>query len=247
MPIDRDLRTIPGYRIVRPLGSGGGGAVYLAIQESLNREVALKLLHGYLRDELSVRRFLREARMLSRLSHPNLVRVLDFGGEDTSPFVAMELLGGGTLRERIEQFRPRPAMSADLAVRLARDLLTGLVALNETGVVHRDIKPANVFLRVDGGGVLGDFGLARLVAPEITQLTPHGNILGTVAYLPPEAYAQDFEWTHAQDMFSLGLTLHEALTGRHPTDHRPIPPGFRPPDPASLVDAEQAGLGVLVS
>jgi serine/threonine protein kinase len=196
------------YRRERPLGHGGMAAVFLARDEELDRPVAIKLLAENLAGDTAFRdRFLREARLAARLSHPNVVSVYDAGeAEDGRPFIVMEYVPGVTLAE---VGRPAPAEAVGLVVQACH----GLAHAHEAGLVHRDVKPQNLLLRDDGVLKVADFGIAR--AAETTALTQVGTVLGTAAYLSPEQ-ALGEEVTPAADVYALGAVLYELLAGRPP-------------------------------
>jgi serine/threonine protein kinase len=186
--------------------------VYLGYDSDLDRPVAIKVLAENLAgDEAFRRRFLREARLSARLSHPNVVRVYDAGEQaDGRPYIVMELVDGETLAEVLRQRGPLPAdETAALAVQACR----GLAHAHAAGLVHRDVKPQNLLLQRDGTLKVADFGIAR--AAEGTALTQAGTVLGTAAYLSPEQ-ALGQEATPAADVYSLGAVLYELLTGRPP-------------------------------
>ena len=196
------------YRLERPLGHGGMATVYLAQDEELHRPVAIKLLAENLASDAAFReRFLREARLAARLSHPNVVTVYDAGeAEDGRPYIVMEYVPGTTLAEL---GRVPPDEAVGLAVQACR----GLAHAHSAGLVHRDVKPQNLLLREDGTVKVADFGIAR--AAETTALTQVGTVLGTAAYLSPEQ-ALGEQVTAAADVYSLGAVLYELLTGRPP-------------------------------
>jgi len=196
------------YRLERPLGHGGMATVYLARDEDLHRPVAIKLLAEHLAGDTAFReRFLREARLAARLSHPNVVTVYDAGeAEDGRPYIVMEYVPGTTLAE-LGRIPP------DEAVGLVVQACRGLAHAHSVGLVHRDVKPQNLLLREDGTVKVADFGIAR--AAETTALTQVGTVLGTAAYLSPEQ-ALGEEVTAAADVYSLGAVLYELLTGRPP-------------------------------
>jgi len=196
------------YRVERPLGHGGMATVYLAQDEELHRPVAIKLLAENLANDAALReRFLREARLAARLSHPNVVSVYDAGetGEGL-PYIVMEYVPGRTLAE-VGRIPP------DEAVGLVLQACRGLAHAHAAGLVHRDVKPQNLLLREDGTVKVADFGIAR--AAETTVLTQVGTVLGTAAYLSPEQ-ALGEEVTAAADVYSLGAVLYELLAGRPP-------------------------------
>jgi serine/threonine-protein kinase len=196
------------YRLERPLGHGGMATVYLAQDEELRRPVAIKLLAENLASDTAFReRFLREARLAGRLSHPNVVSVYDAGeAEDGRPFIVMEYVPGTTFAE-LGQIPPGEAV--ELAIQACR----GLEHAHDAGLVHRDVKPQNLLLREDGTVKVADFGIAR--AAETTALTQIGTVLGTAAYLSPEQ-ALGEEVTTATDVYALGAVLYELLAGRPP-------------------------------
>jgi serine/threonine-protein kinase len=183
-------------------------SVYLAQDEELHRPVAIKLLAENLAGDSDFReRFLREARLAARLSHPNVVSVYDAGeAEDGRPYIVMEYVPGRTLGE-LGRLSPNEAV--ELAVQACR----GLAHAHAAGLVHRDVKPQNLLLRDDGTVKIADFGIAR--AAETTALTQVGTVLGTAAYLSPEQ-ALGEQVTAAADVYSLGAVLYELLTGRPP-------------------------------
>jgi serine/threonine protein kinase len=200
------------YRLEHPLGHGGMATVFLARDEELDRPVAVKLLAENLADDAAFRkRFLREARLAARLSHPNVVSVYDAGAtEDARPYIVMEHVEGVTLADLL---RERARLPAAEAVGLAVQACHGLAHAHAAGLVHRDVKPQNLLLRPDGTLKVADFGIAR--AAETTALTQAGTVLGTAAYLSPEQAAGE-EVTSAADVYSLGAVLYELLTGRPP-------------------------------
>jgi serine/threonine-protein kinase len=186
--------------------------VYLGHDSELDRPVAIKVLAETLTgDETFRRRFLREAQLAARLSHPNVVSVYDAGEQaDGRPYIVMEHVDGETLADVLRKRGPLPA---DEAATLAAQACRGLAHAHAAGLVHRDVKPQNLLLRRDGTLKVADFGIAR--AAEGTALTEAGTVLGTAAYLSPEQ-ALGQEATPAADVYSLGAVLYELLTGRPP-------------------------------
>jgi serine/threonine protein kinase/Tol biopolymer transport system component len=206
--------------ILAPLGAGAMGEVYRARDNSLGREVALKLLPDQLAsDPDRLRRFEQEARASAALNHPNIVAVYRFGTRDGHmPYLVTELLQGQTLRERLEQGAILVRKSVDYAVQIAR----GLAAAHDQGIVHRDLKPENIFLTRDGLVKILDFGLAKLKTPITGEMhstiaaghsTEPGLVMGTVGYMSPEQ-VRGVAADHRSDIFSLGAILYEMLSGK---------------------------------
>jgi serine/threonine protein kinase len=200
------------YSILHTLGRGGMAKVYLAHDEVLDRDVALKVLREqFAEDDEFVERFKREARNAAALSHPNIVQVYDRGnaGNDAS-YIAMEYVPGGTLKERISGGGPLdPGVAASIALQIAE----ALNAAHERGVIHRDIKPQNVLLTSTGDAKVADFGIAR--AASATTISQRSVVLGTASYMAPEQ-AMGEPVGPASDLYSLGVVLYEMLTGELP-------------------------------
>ena len=208
------------YRVDREIGRGGMAVVYAGWHEQLERPVALKVLASHLAgDEHFRTRFLREARIASKLHHPNLVRTYDIAELDGSPCIVMELLPGGTLE------------GAQLTRPAAAEVASGLAHAHAQGVVHRDLKPANLLRAADGVVKIADFGIARAV--EETRVTQIGTVLGTLRYLAPEQ-AEGREVGPEADVYSLGVVLDELLASPSHADRGPdrALPATRPARPA---------------
>jgi serine/threonine-protein kinase len=206
------------YSVERVLGHGGMAAVYLAQDQELARPVALKLLAEHLSADPSFHgRFLREAQLAARLSHPNVVHVYDVGDEGGRPYIVMEYVDGQTVAAELEERRRfAPAEAVGVAVQVC----AGLEAAHAAGLVHRDIKPQNLLRNGDGMVKVADFGIARSL--EATRYTEQGSILGTAAYLAPEQAAGE-EVTAAVDLYALGVVLYELLTGAPPHTGETLP------------------------
>ena len=205
--------SIPGYELIRELGRGGMGVVYLAWQTGLNRLTALKMILAgdftRMRDRV---RFCNEAEAVARLEHPNLVRIYEIGEQDGRPYFSMEYVPGGSLAHALRSTPLPPGKAAALAQTLAR----AAHAVHERAVVHRDLTPNNVLLGADGDPKIVDFGLAKLVVGGADQ-TESGDILGTPSYMAPEqAGGRSKEVGPAADVYALGAILYEMLTGRPP-------------------------------
>ena len=204
------MLEIPGYSIQRIIGHGGMATVYLAVQDSLGREVALKvLLPSLAKDPVATERFLREARFAAQLHHPNIVAIHDVGMHDGSPYMAMGYEPGGTVANLIEG-RDDPRF----ALRVVRDIASALDYAHGKGVVHRDVKPENILRRLDGSCVLSDFGIAHALATQ-TGLTTEGSSIGTPHYMSPEQLRGEKVDGRA-DLYSLGVVFYQLLTGHLP-------------------------------
>jgi serine/threonine protein kinase len=200
------------YRIVRKVGEGGMGIVYAAYDERLDRTVAVKTMSGLTNDETARTRFWREARAAARVNHPNICQIYEIGEDADELFIAMELLSGESLSDRLG----RGPMSASDVVPIGLEILAALAALHACGVVHRDLKPSNVFLTAHGVKLL-DFGLAR---PEVeastgtfSGLTRPGVVVGTPRYMAPEQMLGEAGDARS-DLFAVGAILFEMLAGR---------------------------------
>ncbi|MEN0106975.1 MAG: serine/threonine-protein kinase, partial [Pseudomonas sp.] len=201
---------IPGYDIEGELGEGAMATVYLATQRSLHRKVALKVMASALAaDESFCERFLREGRMLARLSHPNTVTIYDIGNAGPWYYMAMEYLANGTLKERIQN-----GLSPEQGLAILRQVASALGYAHSQGMVHRDVKPANILFRADGTAVLSDFGIAKSIE-ENTQFTQVGFAIGTPSYMSPEQ-ARGLKIDGRADLYALGVVLYEILTGKLP-------------------------------
>ncbi len=203
------------YRIDGLLGRGGMGAVYHAYDFHLHRSVALKVpffKRGY--SEEVVQRFLREARAVARLSHANLCRVFDVGVIDGTLFLTMEFVEGQSLEQL---FPPDETMPEADVVATVRQVALALQEAHECGIIHRDLKPANIMRNAKGQPILMDFGLAREVDNEVSDLTKDGALLGTPAYMSPEQIrGHSHEIGPATDVYGLGVVMYRLLTGRRP-------------------------------
>ncbi|MEO8054237.1 MAG: serine/threonine-protein kinase [Acidobacteriota bacterium] len=208
---DLSGRTLGRYRLESVLGRGGMADVWRAVDVKLARTVAVKVIHAsYAEDPHFAERFLREARVVASLEHPNILPVYDFGEEDGMPFLVMPHLAGGTLRERLRGAPAPPGLAAAWIGQLA----DALDAAHAAGVLHRDVKPANVLLGKDDRVFLADFGIAKM-AETATGLTATGIVVGTPLYMAPEQ-AQGRPASPATDRYALAVVAYEILAGRPP-------------------------------
>jgi len=209
--------TLGNYRILAPLGQGGMARVYRAYQESLDREVAVKVLPPwYAADRNFVERFNLEAKLVARLSHPNIVTVHDASEQNGHLYIVMQLVDSGTLKHRLDQLHAQGyVMSATEAVPIFVQLASALNYAHEQGVVHRDVKPVNVLMDRSGRPLLSDFGIAKVLASTKDHLTRPGAGVGTPEYMSPEQCLGGAVDGRA-DIYALGALLFEALTGQTP-------------------------------
>ena len=201
------------YRILRLLGRGGMGVVYEAEELETGRRVALKVLGRQFDSPADRARFLREGRLAASINHPNSVYVYGTEEIDGTPTIAMELVSGGTLQERVKNHGPMPVA---VAVDAILQIIAGLEAAQAIGILHRDIKPGNCFEDADGTVKIGDFGLSISTAARAeTNITAAGTMVGTPAFCSPEQLRGE-ELSARSDMYSVGVTLFYLLTGRMP-------------------------------
>src|SRR5262245_61200521 len=222
-------KYFPELEIIELLGQGGMGMVYKARQRSLDRLVALKILPPEVRgDATFAERFLREARALARMSHPNIVAVHDFGERGGLYFFLMEYVDGANLRQMIQAGRMAPRDALAIVPRICE----ALQFAHEEGVIHRDIKPENILVDKKGRVKIADFGLAKLLgkAPAAPTLTAAGQAMGTAHYMAPEQIERPLAVDHRPDIYSLGVVLYEMLTGELPIGR------FAPPSQKVQVD-----------
>ena len=200
---------IPGYTFIRKIGEGGCADVYLAVQENLNRRVAMKLLkHSLTADKDFHKRFNREGRIIAQLSHPHIVSVYDIGVYEQHYYMSMEYLPAGDLKSCAQQ------ITLGEFLEILKQIVQALDVAHQQGFVHRDIKPSNILFREPNFAVLTDFGIARKTE-SLTQMTMTGAFLGTPAYMSPEQINGQ-EVDGRTDLYSLGVTLFEMLSGYQP-------------------------------
>ncbi len=225
--------SVGGFEIVEELSHGAMGKIYKAVQPSLGRTVALKVLPKSLaRDDAYVERFLREARAAAALNHPNIVTVIDCGADGDTYYMVMEYIEGESLRDMINR---RGKIPEKEALKYTYDIAEALDAANRAGIVHRDVKPANIIITPDGTAKLCDLGLAKKRSGDVA-LTQPGQVMGSPQYMPPEQIERPADADTRSDVYSLGITLFHMLTGRLPYEggnifeimekqlHEPVPP-----------------------
>ncbi len=204
-----DNVQVPGYKVIRKLGEGGMATVFLAVQESLDREVALKVMAPVLAANATFcEQFMKEGRIAAKLTHPHLMTVHDIGTENGIYYLASEFLPAGTLRERMDRITTNEILD------VTRDIAAGLAYAHDKGFVHRDVKPGNIMFRANGTAVLADFGIAKAMK-SVSAATMAGNAIGTPDYMSPEQ-AQATMIDGRSDLYSLGAVLFECLAGHKP-------------------------------
>jgi serine/threonine protein kinase len=232
-PLDNLRRALPNLEIIELVGRGGMGAVFRARQIALDRYVALKILPlAPGRETDFAERFTREARSLARLNHPNIVGIHDFGEADGIYYFVMEYVDGANLREAMR----RGQLTPDAALQIVAQVCDALQFAHDRGIVHRDIKPENLLLSNDGRVKIADFGLAKLLTGDNDPardrtLTATQQVMGTFHYMAPEQLEGAKHVDHRADIYSLGVTLYEMLTGELPLGR------FALPSKKTMVDA----------
>jgi len=216
--------AIGEYKILSTIGAGGMGAVFKCRDKKLRREVAVKLLLHCV-DGRNVQRFLEEARILAKLSHPNVVQVYDVDYDGHVPFFVMENVQGESLAQLLDRLG---RLEVNEARRVIAEVAQGLIAVHQLGIIHRDIKAANVVVRPDGHVKLLDFGIARPVE-NAPQLTSSGLVMGTPSSMAPEQLRGE-ELDQRADVYALGVLFYQVLTGQRP---------YEGDDPQALADAQE--------
>lgn len=201
---------IPGYRVIRKINQGGMSTVYLAIQISVGRVVALKVMNPQLNsDPAFSERFQREATIVGQLSHPNIVAIYDIGRHEDLNYIAMDYLPNGSVHDKMST-----GLSGEEVLRITREIASALDHAHEKGYIHRDIKPENILFRSDNSAVLSDFGVARGLAAN-SRMTHVGTVVGTPHYMSPEQ-TKGNSVDGRSDLYSLGIVFYEMLTGTLP-------------------------------
>ena len=237
------------YDIERVIGEGAMGVVYCGFDPTIQRRVAIKVVHQHLlggeQGEALTARFQREAQTAGGCVHPNIVTIFDYGVDDVGPYLAMEYVDGRDLRAILRQ---TGCIAASQLVEITQQVLLALNYLHLQGIVHRDVKPANIIMLPDGRVKLGDFGIAR---PQQSDLTGVGLAIGTPCYMSPEQLYGD-EVDHRSDYYALGVVMYELVTGRKPYKDDIAAAAITsilttiPPRPIELNDEVSEGLSALI-
>ena len=199
------------YEILEKIGTGGMSDVYKALDHSLGREVAIKVLKAeFSQDSTFVSKFRAEAQSAAVLEHPNIVNIYDVGSEDGLYYIVMEYVEGITLKNYIAT---KGRLGYNEAISIAIQVAKGIEAAHNKGIVHQDIKPQNIIISKDGKVKVTDFGIARAA----TSNTIHADMMGSVHYISPEQARNGFV-TYSSDIYSLGIVMYEMVTGRVPFD-----------------------------
>jgi len=224
--LDKKQIKIGDYVIVGKVGQGGIAEIFRGRQESLKRDVAIKILHAQMTsDEEIVRRFERESIVIAGLNHPNIVHIIDKGHAGGRYYFVMEYVDGTSLREVIDSPRIPLATKLDVIVQVCK----GLDYAHKNGVIHRDIKPANVRINRQGNAMVADFGIAQIVTTDESDMTATDVIMGTLAYMSPEQKISSANVDQTTDIYAVGVMLYEILADKKPLGH------FKPP---SEINAE---------
>lgn len=200
------------YKIIERIGGGGMAVVYKAMDQVIDRYVAIKILHDVLHHDEGIHRFIREAKNAGRLSHPNIVSVHDAGREGETYFIVMECMEDNSLKDWIQKQGP---LSPEESITIAMQICDGLTHAHENGIIHRDIKPHNILRNSNGQFKITDFGISFF--SNATQITQTGMVMGSVHYFSPEQ-ASGTKVDFPSDLYSLGIILYEMVTGQVPFD-----------------------------
>lgn len=226
-PVKPGSVKVPGYRVLRMIGEGGMGQVYLAEREHDGLQLVLKVLGPALRgDQVFLQRFVREYKLIASIEAEHVARIYDQGFSGEHPYIAMEYLSGGTLAARM-----REGLTSLAALRLTSQIARALDVVHGHGIVHRDLKPQNIMFRADRRPVIVDFGLAKDLGGD-SALTQYGHVMATPRYMSPEQ-CMGHPADHRSDLYSLGVVFYEMLTGRQM---------FESNSPADLVQLHVSGV-----
>jgi serine/threonine-protein kinase len=246
----KSTQRIEGYKIIRKLGAGAMATVFLAVQESLDRPVAIKVLPTKFSDNKEfIDRFYKEGRAAAKLNHPNIVQAYDVGLSGEHHFFVMEFVDGITAFDRLEEEKQ---LGEKEAIQILRQVACALQHAHEKGFIHRDVKPKNIMISSKGDVKLADLGLARAMSDVETAEAEAGRAYGTPYYISPEQIRGKVDITPAADIYSLGATIYHLVTGRvpfpgkNPSDvmHRHLKQDLVPPD--HINDSLSAGFSQII-
>jgi len=222
---DKSKVKIGDYVLTGKIGQGGIAEIYRARQESLGRDVAIKILSANLISDVDiVRRFERESVLIARLNHPNIVHVIDKGKAGGRYYFVMEFVDGTSLREVIDSAKVSLATKLDMIVQVCK----ALDYAHKNGVIHRDIKPTNVLIDRQGNARVADFGIAQAVGVPDTEMTSSDVIMGTLSYMSPEQKTSSTNVDQTTDIYAMGIILYETLVGKKPQGHFKLPSEINP-------------------
>jgi eukaryotic-like serine/threonine-protein kinase len=217
---DKKILKIGDYVVTGKIGQGGIAEIYRARQESLDRDVAIKILSSRLTSDPDiVRRFERESIVVARLNHPNIVHVIDKGKAAGRYYFVMEFVDGTLLRQVIDSPQIKLSTKLEMVVQVCK----ALDYAHKNGVIHRDIKPTNILIDRQGNALVADFGIAQIVGTPEGEMTASDVVMGTVSYMSPEQKISSTNVDQTTDIYALGVILYEILTGKKPLGH------FKPP------------------
>ncbi len=223
--------TIGDFEILQKIGEGGLAEIYLARQKSLNRKVAIKIIHARFGQDASlIERFAREAITLAEMSHPNIVQIIDRGEDRGRLYFAMQYVAGTDFRHVLRN----KDWSLDRKLHIIVQVLKGLDYAHKSGVIHRDIKPANILIDGEDNALIADFGISLLLGSDATQLTETGAMIGTFTYMSPEQKEDSSSVDHRTDIYAVGVMLYEVLTGKPPLARHRRPSEVKPQLPAGF-------------